>query len=259
LAAEPKDSSGRLYHIGLRKEDVGRVALLPGDPARVLKIAKHLDRPRRIASHREYLSYGGYIDKEYVVAMSTGIGGPSTAIAVEELSRPGVDTMIRVGTTGAIQPELKLGDLVIVEASVRMDGTSRQYAMEGYPAAASPEVVIALRDSSAALKKRVVSGISATTDSFYVGQGRPGFRSFLPLKSKSLVDELRSANVLCFEMESSTIFTLGRIYGLRTGTVLAVIANRTTNEFRPDAGVQSAIEVAVDSVRRMKRKGILAR
>jgi uridine phosphorylase len=257
LAVEPKDTSGRLYHIGLRKEDVGRIALLPGDPARVQKIARHLKEEKKIAAHREYTSFGGYAGTEYVVVMSTGIGGPSTAIAVEELSRLGVRTMVRVGTCGAIQPSVKIGDLIIVEASVRMDGTSAQYVTEGYPAAASPEVVLALRDSCRGFKKSFLSGISATTDSFYVGQGRPGFRDFVPANSKSLVEELQATNVLCFEMESSTLFTLGRIYGLLTGTILAAIANRTTNEFRPDAGVESAIEVAVDSVVKLKRRGFL--
>jgi len=148
LALEPKDSRGKLYHIGLGREDIGRVALLPGDPGRVPRIAKRFKDARLVFSHREYTTYGGYIDGEYVIAMSTGIGGPSTAIAVEELARLGVGLMIRVGTCGGISPGVKVGSLVIAEAAVRLDGTTKQYVMDGYPAAATPEVTIALKESA---------------------------------------------------------------------------------------------------------------
>jgi uridine phosphorylase len=249
MALEPKDDAGRLYHINLKKKDVGKVALLPGDPGRVPRIAKYLKGWKPLASHREYTSYGGYSGKEYVVVMSTGIGGPATAIAIEELARLGVKTMIRVGTCGAIQPGISPGDVIIADASVRLDGTTRQYVMDGYPAAATPEVVLALRDSARKLRKRAHVGVAASTDSFYVGQGRPGFEGYFPSHLTGLMKDMRDARVLCFEMESSTLFTLGRIFGLRTGAVFAVVANRATNAFKVDAGVEDAIRVAVEAVR----------
>ena len=253
MALEPKDSEGRLYHIGLRKSDVGRVAFLPGDPDRVPLIAKHLKEPRLISSHREYITYGGYVDEEFVVAMSTGIGGPAAAIAVEELARLGVELMIRIGTCGAIDPRAKVGSLVIAEAAVRLDGTTRQYVMEGYPAAATPEVVIALKESASSLKREFLTGITASTDAFYPGQGRPSFKNYLPSGAKTIIPDLRAAKVLCFEMESSTLFTLGRLFGVRTGALFAVGGNRVTDEFTAGAGIEGAIEVAVEGVRRRGR------
>ena len=253
LALEPRDSEGRLYHIRLREGDVGRVALLPGDPDRVPRIAKHLSDSRMISSHREYSAYGGYIDGEYVISMSTGIGGPAAAIAIEELARLGVELMIRIGTCGAIDPRAKVGSLIVAEASVRLDGTTRQYVMDGYPAAATPEVVIALKESASSLKKNYLAGIAASTDAFYAGQGRPSFKNYLPSKAKALIPDLKAAKVLCFEMESSTLFTLGRLFGLRTGAVFAVVGNRMTDDFRADEGIDGAIEVAVEGVRRLRR------
>ena len=256
MALEPIDERGRLYHIGLKRKDVGRVALLPGDPGRVPLIAEHFRSPRILGSHREYVSYGGYVGREYVVAMSTGIGGPAAAIAVEELARLGVSVMIRVGTCGAIQPSEKVGSLIIADAAVRLDGTTKQYVMDGYPAAASPEIVLALRDAAVSLKKRAAVGLAASTDSFYVGQGRRGQGGYFPSHNSSLVKDLQQARVLCFEMESSTLFTLGRIFGLKTGAIFAVVANRVTDDFKVGAGINGAIEVAIEGIRRLKKYGV---
>lgn len=245
-----------MYHVALKRGEVGRVALLPGDPGRVPVIARHLRDSKKIASYREYVTYGGYAGKEYVTVTSTGIGGPSTAIAVEELARLGVKVMIRVGTCGALQASLRVGSLVIADAAVRMDGTTRQYVVDGYPAAATPEVVMALRDAAAKMKKRARVGLAASTDSFYVGQGREGFGGYFPSWAGQLVEDLRRANVLCFEMESSTVFTLGRVFGLKTGAVFAVVGNRATNDFRPGAGVEEAISVAVEAIPLLRLHGV---
>ncbi len=253
MAVRPKDRSGRLYHIALKKNEVGRIALLPGDPGRVPRIAKYFREPRRLMSHREFTSYGGFVGNEYVVAMSTGIGGPSAAIAIEELARLGVEVMIRVGTCGSLHPAARVGSLIIADAAVRLDGVTREYVMEGYPAAATPEVVIALKESARALKMRALVGISASTDSFYVGQGRPGFRGYFPSSTKTLISDLQAANVISFEMESSTLFTLGRIFGLRTGAVFGVVGNRVTNDFRVDAGVEDAIRTSIEAVKRISK------
>ncbi len=253
MALEPKAESGRFYHIELRKRDVGRVALLPGDPGRVPRIAKYFKDPKLLSSHREYTSYGGYVGEEYVVAMSTGIGGPAAAIAIEELARLGVRVMVRVGTCGGLHPAARVGTLVIADAAVRLDGVTKQYVMESYPAAATPEVVTALKEAAKALKMRAIVGITASSDSFYVGQGRPGFGGYFPSNARTLISDLRAANVISFEMEASTLFTLGRLFGVRTGAIFGVVANRVTNDFRADAGVEDAIRTSIEAVKQISR------
>jgi uridine phosphorylase len=256
VALEPKDESGRPYHVRLTKKDVGRVALLPGDPGRVPIIARRLKGSKALVSHREYVAYGGYAGDEKVVVLSTGIGGPSAAIAIEELARLGVKVMIRVGTCGTISPDVKVGSIIIADAAVRMDGTSAQYVAPGYPAAATPGVVLALQETAKAMGKKAVVGIAASTDSFYVGQGRKSFGGFFPSDKMHLIEDMQAANVLCFEMEAATLFTLGRIFGLKTGALFAVVANRTTNDFKVEAGVEDAVEVAVESVKRLKKYSV---
>jgi uridine phosphorylase len=256
MAQEPKDDSGKPYHVRLSRKDVGRVAFLPGDPGRVPKIAERLQGARELTSHREYTAYGGHAGGEKVVVVSTGIGGPAAAIAIEELARLGVQVMIRVGTCGAITPDVKVGSVIIADAAVRMDGTSAQYVHPGYPAAATPGVVMALVEAARATGKKPSVGITASTDSFYVGQGRKSFGGFLPADKAHVVEEMRAAKVLCFEMEAATLFTLGRIFGIKTGAVFAVVANRATDDFRLEAGVDSAIDVAVASVKLLKKYSV---
>jgi len=256
LAGEPRDVRGKLYHVNLGKGDVGRIALLPGDPDRVPDIARRFKRARTLSSHREYTTYGGYIGREFVVAMSTGIGGPAAAIAVEELARLGVRVILRVGTCGAISRDVKVGSVIIPDAAVRMEGTSSQYVPLGYPAAASPEVVLALRDAASALGKPYSMGSVASTDSFYVGQGRKSFGGYFPSDKAALIADLDRAKVLGFEMECATLYTLSRVFGLKAGAVLAVVANRVTDEFKPGAGIEAAIDVAVEAVGRFKKYGV---
>ncbi|MDG6920044.1 MAG: nucleoside phosphorylase [Nitrososphaerota archaeon] len=256
MAHEPKDDSGRPYHIRLSKADVGRVALLPGDPGRVPLIAERLEGAKQLSSNREYVAYGGEAGGEEVVVVSTGIGGPSAAIAVEELARLGVEVMIRVGTCGSIQRSVGVGSLVIADAAVRMDGTTSQYAPPGYPAAATPGVALALAEAAASLRKSASVGMAASTDSFYAGQGRASFGGYIPRDKAHIVEDLAAARVLCFEMEASTLFTLGRLFGLKTGAIFAVVANRVTNELNAHAGVDDAIDVAVEAVKNLKRHSV---
>ena len=256
MAQEPKDDSGRPYHVRLSRKDVGRVALLPGDPGRVPIIARRLEDARPLTSHREYSAYAGRAGTERVVVVSTGIGGPAMAIAVEELSRQGVEVMIRVGTCGAINPDTKVGSVIIADAAVRMDGTSSQYVDPGYPAAATPGVVMALDEAAKRLKKRAAVGITASTDSFYVGQGRKSYGGFLPRNKAHIVEELGAAKVLCFEMETATLFTLGRIFGIKTGALFAVVANRATDDLKLEAGVEDAVDVAVESIKLLKNYSV---
>jgi len=248
-ASRPETESGLQYHLMIKPGDVGKYVLLPGDPERVPHIARYWEKSWRVATHREYVTYSGYYKGVFISSTSTGIGAPSTAIAIEELARVGAEVFIRVGTTGALKREINVGDLIISTGAVRLEGTSKHYVMPEYPAVASYDVVLALIEAAESLGVEYHVGLTASSDSFYVGQERPGFRDYLPPFQRGLIEYLRSANVLNFEMEASVIFTLANIYGLRAGAVCAAIANRETGEFRPGVGVEEAIKVANEAVK----------
>ncbi len=236
------------YHVRVNPDKAERYALLPGDPDRVNKISRYWDEVEVLEEHRQFRVHRGKYKGTALMAVSTGIGGPATAIVVEELARVGVTTFIRVGSTGAIQPNIKLGDLIISTGAVRMDGTSNQYVHLGYPALANYEVVMALIEAAESLDVRYHVGITATTDSFYTGQGRKGFKGYFQSWMSNLLDDLRAAKVLNFEMEAATLFTLSNLFGLRAGCVCAVYAQRVTNEFEIK-GEDEAIRVANEAVK----------
>ncbi|MEB2835706.1 MAG: uridine phosphorylase [Desulfurococcales archaeon] len=246
-AAEPS-VGGRVYHLGLAPGDVARYVLLPGDPGRASLIASLWDEAELKASKREFTTYTGRYRGVPISVTSTGIGAPSAAIAVEELLRVGADTFIRVGTMGALRASLRPGTLVIAPAAVRMEGASGQYAPPGYPAYASPTVFMALVEAAESLGVNYEVGVVASTDSFYLGQGRPGYGGYMTPWAASVIPALREAGVVGFEMEASAIFTLSAIYGARAGCVCAVVANRATDEFAPEAGVREASRVASEAV-----------
>ena len=247
-AVQPESAEGVQYHISAKRGQVGNYVFLPGDPDRVPKIAKFWDSAYEVSSHREYRIWSGMVGGTMVSACSTGIGCPAAAIAVEELSRIGANTFIRVGSCGSLTPDLDCGDLAISSAAVRLDGTSKQYVAAEYPATASYDVVLALVEAAEKLGKKYRVGYTASTDSFYVGQGRPGVEGYLPADAEKLVERLRTQHVITMEMEASTIFTLAGIYGFRSGCVLAVYANRATNKFEVK-GEEGACKVAVEAVR----------
>lgn len=245
----PETESGLQYHLMVKPGDVSKYVLLPGDPERVPVIARYWNKYWHVATHREYVTYSGYYKGVFISATSTGIGAPSTAIAVEELARVGSEVFIRVGTTGVLRREIGVGDLIISTGAVRLEGTSKHYVIPEYPAVASYDVVLALIEAAESLGVRYHVGLTASSDSFYVGQERPGFKGYLPYHSRGLIEYLRNANVLNFEMEASVIFVLANLYGLRAGSVCAAIANRETDEFVPGAGVEDAIRVANEAVK----------
>ncbi|MCD6558630.1 MAG: uridine phosphorylase [Palaeococcus sp.] len=247
-ADRPQTEEGYQYHIACKPGDVSRYVLLPGDPDRVPKISALWDEAKEIAYHREYRTHTGRYKGVPISVVSTGIGAPSTAIAIEELAAIGADTFIRVGSTGAIQPGMEIGDLIIAKAAVRLEGTSKQYIRVEYPASADYEVTLALIEAAESLGMRYHVGITASTDSFYVGQARPGLKGYFPSMARDLIDDLRQANVTNFEMEAATIYTLASIYGLRAGCVCAVFANRITNEFGTKGEREAAI-VANEAVK----------
>ncbi|RJS96786.1 nucleoside phosphorylase [Halococcus sp. IIIV-5B] len=231
------------YHLAVGPDDVARTVLVPGDPERVEKIVDLWDEFELVAEHREFRTATGAHRGTPISTTSTGIGSPSAAIALEELARVGCETFIRVGSCGAIQPGMDVGDLVITTGAVRQEGTSDEYVREDYPATADDRVVAALVAAAEELGYDYHVGVTASTDSFYPGQGRPGFEGFEAAGSDDLVDDLREAGVLNIEMEASSILTLAGLYGLRAGAVCTVYANRVTGEFRTE-GESRAAETA---------------
>jgi uridine phosphorylase len=249
------------YHLEVASGDVAPSVLLPGDPERVEKVTEGWDDADVVADHREYRTATGTNEGAPISVTSTGIGSPSAAIAVEELARVGADTLIRVGSCGAIQPETDLGDLIITTGGVRQEGTSSEYIREDYPAVADHAVVTALATAAEELGYDYHLGLTASTDSFYAGQSREGFEGFLARDSEERIEELKRAGVLNFEMEASAILTLAGIYGLRAGAVCTVFADRTAGEFevvgerRAAKTASKAVSILADMDEQVEQRG----
>jgi len=242
-----------LYHLGLSDREIAGapLALLPGDPARVEKIAKAkpVENGRFVAFHREFCTWLGFIGETPIVITSTGIGGPSTAIAVEELARCGVRIFLRVGTTGAIQPSLNIGDVVITTGAVRLDGASAHYAPIEYPAAADYGLVWALAQAARTLQIPHHVGITCSSATFYPGQERSdSFGSYIIRDLRGTKSEWQRLGVLNYEMEAATLFTVCSALGLRAGCVCGVVdtpAHEAINPENLQRAEQNAIRVAV--------------
>lgn len=241
----PVDVNGKQYHIACKKGDLAEYLLVPGDPDRVPKITKFWDSAIDVVCHREFRSATGTYKGVPISAISSGIGPACMAIIVNEASAIGVHTFIRVGSSGAIQEEIKCGDLVISSAAVRLDGTSNYYIMPEYPATAHWEVLMALIEAAEALGvSNYHVGVTATTSDFYAGQSRP-----TKVQTSTVLASLQKAGILNFEMETATLFTLANLYHLRAGSICAVYANRCTGEFKPGEGEENAIKVANEAIK----------
>ncbi len=243
------------HHIQLAPGDAGAYVLLPGDPARCPTIAQHFERAQLVAQNREFTTYTGYLEGEPVSVTSTGIGCPSTAIAVEELAAIGAHTFIRVGTSGGMQPSCRLGDLVIVEAAVRDEGTSRQYVPLAYPAVADLDVTIALREAARALGARHHVGLAQSKDSFY-GQHEPE-RMPVGYALKARWQAWIRGGVLCSEMEAATLFVVARILRRRAGGIMLVAGNQeleVTPEEEAALTQDLLIKTAVEGLRLLIRE-----
>ncbi|MEF8831582.1 MAG: nucleoside phosphorylase [Halobacteriales archaeon] len=251
---DPNDETQ--YHLEVSPGDVADAVLLPGNPERVEKIAGLWDEREEVAHHREYRTVTGRYEGTDISVTSTGIGSPSAAIAVEELAGVGAETFIRVGSCGGIQPELSVGDLVITTGAVRQEGTSEEYVREDYPAVASTEVVDALVAAAEHLGYDYHVGLTMSADSFYAGQGRPGFEGYEAPGAEDLVAELQAANVKNIEMEAAALLTLSNLYDLRAGIVSTVYADRTSGEFRTEGELRAAetASLAVKLLSEMDRR-----
>lgn len=240
-----------VFHLGLSRADLdgATLAIVPGDPARPALIAAHLDEARLLASHREFTSWLGYINGTPLVVCSTGIGGPSTSIAVEELAQVGVRTFLRVGTTGAIQPDIGVGDVIVSQASVRLDGASGHFAPLEYPAASSFACTEALVQAAKHAGASYHVGITASSDTFYPGQERYDTVSGrVVARFRGSAEEWQALGVLNYEMESATLFTMCAANGWRAGCVAGVLVNRHVQETPDEATIATAESNAVQIV-----------
>lgn len=244
------------YHIQLSDEHGARYAIIPGDPGRVEKIAAFLDDARQVGCHREYNSYLGYLDGEKVLVVSTGIGGPSCAICVEELAKIGVDTFIRVGTCGGMQPAVAPGDVVIATGAIRMDGTSKEYMPIEFPAVADFQVTNALYTAAEKLGYPNHVGVVQAKDSFY-GQHSP---ESMPISSELLAkwEAWKRGGCLASEMEGATLFIVSAVRKLRSGAVFHCVWNqevaKTAMPKDRKEDTSAAIKTAVEALRILIRQ-----
>ena len=246
---------GLQYHIHCKKGDVAPYVLMPGDPWRVPKVAKHWTRKRKIAFNREYQTYTGKIGRVPISCTSSGLGSTPLAVAFEELVAVGAETFIRIGTTACMQRDAKIGDFIISTGAVRLDGASKDYVRPEYPAVAHYQVVNALIRAAEKLKVNYHVGITASTDTFYCGQGREGYKGYLPSFQKDLLKDLQKARVLNFEMEASCLFTLSSLFGKRAGAVCVVIVDRVRDKFKITDEMEEMVgKIGTEAVRILGRK-----
>lgn len=247
---------GLQYHLQIRRGDVGRYVILTGDPKRSQKIAEHFEDAKLVADSREFVTYTGYLDGEKVSVTSTGIGGPSASIAMEELVRCGADTFIRVGTCGGIDLDVKGGDIVVATGAVRMEGTSREYAPIEYPAVADLDVVNALVASSKELGYTYHTGVVQCKDAFY-GQHEPE-RMPVSYELMNKWEAWKRMGCKASEMESAALFIVAAHLKVRCGSEFLVMGNQERDALGMDNPIVhdtgDAILIAVSALRRLIRE-----
>ena len=253
------EDPSRQYHIQVAKGEVGRYVILPGDPKRCEKIAQYFDDPKLIADSREYVTYTGTLNGEKVSVTSTGIGGPSASIAMEELVKCGADTFVRIGTCGGMQTEVKSGDVVVATGAIRMEGTTKEYAPIEYPAVPHIDVLNALIESGRNLtegKCTCHAGVVECKDAFY-GQHSP---EVMPV-SYELLNKWEAwlrMGCMASEMESAALFIVGQFLRVRVGSLFLVVANQEREKQGLDNPVvhdtDLAVRIAVDAVKTLIAK-----
>lgn len=247
---------GRQYHIGLKEGDVGKYVILPGDPKRCEKIAQYFDNPQKVGDNREYVTYTGYIDSEKVSVCSTGIGGPSAAIAMEELAKIGAKIFIRVGTCGGMDINVKGGDIVIATGAIRAEGTSKEYAPIEFPAVANLDVVNALVKASENLEYSFHAGVVQCKDSFY-GQHSPE-KMPVSYELQNKWEAWKRLGCLASEMESAALFVVASYLKVKIGSVFLVVANQEREKLGMDNPVvhdtDKAIKTAIEAIKILKAR-----
>ena len=241
----------RQFHIGCRAGEIGRYCLLPGDPGRCEKIARYFDAPALVAANREFTTYTGTLLGERVSVVSTGIGGPSAAIAMEELAYLGADTFVRVGTCGGIRLDVKSGDLVVATGAVRMEGTSREYAPIEFPAVADFGITAALAEAARAMGKTCHTGVVQCKDSFY-GQHSPA-RMPVSYELLNKWEAWKRLGVKASEMESAALFVVAAALGVRCGSCFHVVWNQEREAAGMDQKMSedtsAAVRVGVEALK----------
>lgn len=248
-------TDGLQYHIGLKEGDVGEYVILPGDPKRCEKIAKYFDDAKLVADRREFTTYTGYLNGVKVSVTSTGIGGPSASIALEELVKVGAKNFIRVGTCGGMELDVKSGDLVIATGAIRMEGTSKEYAPIEFPAVANYDIVTALINSAKKLNLPYHVGVVECKDSFY-GQHSP---ELMPVnyELQNKWNAWLKLGCLASEMESAALFVVASYLKVKVGSIFLVVANQEREKLGLENPVahdtELAIKTAVEAI-----KGLIA-
>ena len=243
------------YHIQVGEGEIGRYVILPGDPKRCEKIAGYFDDAKLVADSREYVTYTGYLEGTKVSVTSAGIGGPSAAIAMEELVKAGADTFLRIGTCGGMQTDVLSGDIVIANGAVRMEGTSKEYAPIEFPAVPDIQIVNALIKGAESLKQTYHVGVVQCKDSFY-GQHSPETKpAGYELLNKW--EAWKQMGCLASEMESAALFIVAASLRVRAGTCLLVLANQEREKAGLDNPVvhdtDMAIRVTVEALKALIR------
>lgn len=250
------ENAEKQYHIQVGKGDVGKYVILPGDPKRCAKIAKYFDNAELVADSREFVTYTGTLDGVKVSVTSTGIGGPSASIAMEELAMAGADTFVRIGTCGGMQTDVLSGDIVIANGAIRMEGTSKEYAPIEFPAVPSFEVLTALKKAAVALETRHHVGVVQCKDAFY-GQHSP---EKMPVSYELLNkwEAWKRLGCLASEMESAALFIVASSLGVRMGSCFLVMANQEREKLGLENPVvhdtDMAVRVAVEAIRNLIRE-----
>lgn len=244
---------GVQYHLDIKKGDVGKYVILPGDPKRCAKIASYFEDAKLVADKREYVTYTGYLNGEKVSVTSTGIGGPSASIALEELVKAGAETFIRVGTCGGMQTEIMGGDAVIATGAIRMEGTTKEYAPVEFPAVADISVANALVNSAKELGFQYHAGVVQCKDSFY-GQHEP-HKMPVNYELENKWNAWIKLGALASEMESAALFVVGSYLRVRVGSVFLVVANQEREKLGLENPVvhdtEGAIKIAVNAIKHL--------
>ena len=239
------EDAGRQYHIQVAKGEVGRYVILPGDPKRCKKIAQYFDDPVFVADNREYVTYTGTLDGVKVSVTSTGIGGPSASIAMEELYQCGADTFVRIGTCGGMQPEVKSGDIVVATGAIRIE----------FPAVANLEVINALVEGAKKEECEFHTGVVQSKDAFY-GQHEPETKP-VSYELMNKWEAWKRLGCLASEMESAALFVVANYLKVRVGACFLVLANQEREKLGLDNPVvhdtDKAIQVAVQAIRELIR------
>lgn len=244
----------KTLHLKLSSEDVGKYAFVPGDPGRCELIAKYLESPRKVVQNREYTTYEGYLEGQKVIVTSTGIGGPSAAICIEELNRCGVDTFIRIGTCASTHTNVSKGDVVVVNGAVRMEGTGLHYLPMEFPAIPNYSIMKKLEYCSIKLGYNTHVGISITKDSFFT-QIEPQKKPVAEMLINKW-DAYVKGGAVCTAMEEATLFLVAHALNVRAGSVLVSatnyenkVSNDTSASGYPTNHIDTVIKVGIEAMR----------